>query len=198
MSIQDPILLDLPMPITTNRLTIRPLMPGDGKQLYALLEHSREEYGKWFNWIEGVSSWTDVEHTAREFYSEYILRKTFCFPFFLEDELLGVVGYNNPNWAIPSAELGYYIHLDHQGKGYIREAVTAIIQYAFKEIGFKKLSILCDEENTRSITVAESLGFELEAKSPGVTSVPNATELRMGRCYVRFDTEGLEDFGVKW
>jgi len=38
MKIKDPLLLNLPMPIYTKRLLIRPLMPGDGQQLLRLLK----------------------------------------------------------------------------------------------------------------------------------------------------------------
>jgi hypothetical protein len=43
MKIKDPLLLNLPIPIYTKRLLIRPLMPDDGQQLFTAIEETREQ-----------------------------------------------------------------------------------------------------------------------------------------------------------
>lgn len=197
MSIQNPILLDLPLPIYTNRLLIRPMMPGDGKKIYALIEESRDQFEKWFTWTSTIKSWKDCEITAREFYAGFILRKTFAFLLFKEERLIGSVSFNDPNWSIPSAAIGYYARTSEQGKGYIREAVAAITKYAFKYIGFKRLEILCSDQNSKSYRVAESLGFQLETRAKGIISIPNSEELRFARRYVRFDADNLEPYTME-
>lgn len=198
MSIQKPILLDLPMPITTKRLTIRPMMPGDGKQIFEAIEESRSELCKWFPWVNNVKHWKDSEKTAREFYANFILRKSFSFLIFCEKKFIGGCGFNDPDWSVPSASIGYWCQTSEQGKGYIREATAALILYAFQVIGFKRLTILCKEENTKSISIAETLGFFLETKAKGLLSNPNTPDLSVSRCYVRFDEKDLEKWPTYW
>lgn len=54
MSLKNPLLLDLPMRITTERLIIRPVMPGDGKQIFEAIEESRDSLSQWHDWVPSV------------------------------------------------------------------------------------------------------------------------------------------------
>lgn len=44
---QEPILLDLPIPIKTERPNIRPMMLGDGREVFKMIDESREFLQKW-------------------------------------------------------------------------------------------------------------------------------------------------------
>jgi RimJ/RimL family protein N-acetyltransferase len=186
------------MPVTTARLIIRPMKPGDGKQVFEAIDESREILSKWHDWVGSIKTWEDSECTAREFYANFILRKALSYVVFKEDKLIGVCGYNDPNWSIPSAAIGYWCRVSEQGKGYMREATAALTLYAFQEIGFKRLTILCDDENVKSAAIPEALGFTLETKAKGLIPKPGADELCLCRRYVRFDAQGLEEWNTKW
>ncbi len=186
------ILLDFPMPIKTERLIIRPVMPGDGKNLFEMIEESRNELEKWLPWTEKVKHWEDSEKTARMFYADFIIRKVFRFLILQNNRMIGGCSLHRINWEIPSADTGYYCRTSEQGKGYIREAIAALTVFGFNRLGLRRLTITCDDENLRSAHVAESLGFILESKAKGFITKPGTDELRISRCYVRFNTEGLE------
>lgn len=196
--IRNPILLDLPMPIRTQRLLIRPMMPGDGKHVFDLIEESRTLFQEWFSWEKNVHTWHDSEKTAREFYAGFITRTAFNFLIFNQNYLVGSCSFNDPDWEIPSAAVGYLARQSEQGNGYIREAVKALILYAFHHIGFKRLEILCDDANTKSAAIPEALGFSLETKAFGLVAKPGTQDLRLCRRYVRFDTKGLEWAEETW
>jgi RimJ/RimL family protein N-acetyltransferase len=197
--IKNPLLLDLPMPITTARLSIRPMMPGDGKQVFEAIDESREMLSKWHEWVAGVKTWEDSECTAREFYANFILRKSMSCVIFRGEKLIGVCGYNDePNWATPAAAIGYWCRVSEQSKGYMREATAALTLYAFQQIGFKRLAIACEDENVKSAAIPEALGFTLETKAKGLIPKPGSAELSLCRRYVRFDAQGLEEWDVKW
>lgn len=195
--IKNPLLLNLPMPITTARLTIRPMMPGDGKQVFEAIDESREILGKWNEWVAGVKTWEDSECTARKFYSNFILRKKMSCVILRDSKLIGVCSYM-PTWAIPAAAIGYWCRVSEQGKGYMREATAALTKYAFQQVGFKRLTILCEDENIKSAAIPEVLGFTLETKAKGLIPKSGTDELRLCRRYVRFDAQGLEEWAVKW
>ena|SRR3990167_8792280 len=198
MSIKNPLLLDLPMPITTPRLTIRPMMPGDGKQVFEAIDESRKILSQWYDWVAGAKTWKDGECMARQFYANFILRKDFSCVIFREEKLIGICGYHSPNWGIPSAAIGYWCRVSEQGKGYMCEAIAALTLYAFQQVGFRRLTISCDDENIKSAAIPETLGFTLETKSKGLIPKPGTKELRLCRRYVRFDAQGLEEWNVKW
>ncbi|AIF81558.1 acetyltransferase [endosymbiont of Acanthamoeba sp. UWC8] len=196
--IKEPLLINTPFPIKTERLILRPMMPGDGKILFNLVEESRDALGEWLPWVSSVKTEVDSEKNACEFYAQFILKKAFRFLIFHNDLLVGGCSLHKIDWNIPSAGIGYYCHKLHQNNGYIFEAVTALIFYGFHQLGLRRITIICDDENIKSARVAEKLGFMLESKAKGLISKPGNNELRVSRCYVRFDIKGLEKHKVAW
>lgn len=183
---KNPILLDFKLPLRTKRLILRSIMPGDGKAVQEAIEESYDSFKEWLPWCQNRPTVDSLEETARKFYADYLLKKALHFVIFHEDRLIGMCSYSF-HWEIPSADIGYWCRISSQGKGYMTEAVGAITQYAFEEIGIRRLTILCDEENAKSIAVAEKLGFQLETRARGLIAKPGSHELRVGRRYVRFD-----------
>lgn len=86
-------------------------------------------------------------------------------------EWVGRVGPWYPEgW--PEPEVGWTIMPEHWGKGYATEAGRAAIDYAFSELGWKRVIHVIIKGNERSIAVAKKLGstFICSAKGlPGVT-----------------------------
>jgi RimJ/RimL family protein N-acetyltransferase len=60
------------------------------------------------------------------------------------------------------AEIGYAIGSDYWGKGYMNEALTALIAHAFEVLDLRRLEADVDPRNTRSIRTLERLGFQRE------------------------------------
>jgi len=58
-------------------------------------------------------------------------------------------------------ELGWILHKDFWGKGYVVEAVEALLPFAIKELGAKRFVAHCDAENTASRRVMEKIGMRL-------------------------------------
>lgn len=72
----------------------------------------------------------------------------------------------------PEPEVGWTIMPDHWGKGYATEAGRAAIDYAFEELGWKRVIHVILQGNERSIAVAKKLGssfIRTEKGLPGVT-----------------------------
>lgn len=60
------------------------------------------------------------------------------------------------------AEIGYALGRAHWGKGYIQEALTALLGYAFSELNLHRIEADVDPRNERSIRTLERLGFKKE------------------------------------
>ena len=73
------------------------------------------------------------------------------------------------NWSDDrkKAELGYELHPDYQGKGYMNEAIGAVIAYAFQN-GFTTLEGYSHKDNSASTKLLLKHGFVLqeERKDP--------------------------------
>lgn len=180
-----PILMDLPMPIQTPRLLIRPIMPGDGALIFEGICESFEQFKKWLPWAQQIPTTNLCEETAREFYADFILRKAMHFVVMQDDQCVGMCSYDLIDWDVPSANIGYWCRISAQGEGIMTEAVHALVRYGFDTIKFLRLTIICHIDNIASRRVAEKSGFVLEAENFGLIASVMDDELVMGRRYAR-------------
>lgn len=58
-------------------------------------------------------------------------------------------------------ELGWILHRDYWNRGYVSEAAQAIVDFARKTLGMRRLFAQCDARNIGSYRVMEHLGFVL-------------------------------------
>ena len=79
------------------------------------------------------------------------------------DMVIGSIGFNHRH-EDDVLEIGYILHPDYWGRGYVPEAARALIDLAFKELGLHKIELSCFGYNAQSQRVAEKLGFILEAR----------------------------------
>ncbi|MFM2306435.1 MAG: hypothetical protein RLZZ367_1104 [Bacteroidota bacterium] len=61
-----------------------------------------------------------------------------------------------------SCHLGYKLDEHEQGKGYMREALQAVIDYAFNQMKLHRIEANIMPANTRSIQLVTTLGFKQE------------------------------------
>lgn len=79
-----------------------------------------------------------------------------------DDLLIGSITLFNLDFTHRRAEIGYALGRGHWGKGYMQEALTAVIAYAFEELGFHRIEADVDPRNDASIRTVERLGFQRE------------------------------------
>lgn len=61
-----------------------------------------------------------------------------------------------------SADVGYLLGRAHWRQGYMREALTALIDCAFQELGLRRLEARVEAGNTASVGLLRRLGFTRE------------------------------------
>ena len=64
-----------------------------------------------------------------------------------------------------SAEIGYELLPQYQGKGIMHEAVKKIISYAFDELNLKKISGFTHEDNKASVKLLEKNNFKRDREA---------------------------------
>ena len=78
--------------------------------------------------------------------------------------LIGFCGLFDIDSAFLSAEIGYWLDKSVEGRGIMTRAARAVLKYAFDELKLHRVELRCAATNTRSIAVAERLGFRLEGR----------------------------------
>ena len=58
--------------------------------------------------------------------------------------------------------LGYEISAVHQGRGYAKEALQAIISWGFREVQLNRIEAQVHPDNARSLALLTKLGFVQE------------------------------------
>lgn len=74
--------------------------------------------------------------------------------------LMGSVSLWNFNEAKDTAELGYGLMPEYQGKGYMQEAVKAVMDFGYQTLGLKCIEAYTEVNHVSSKKLLESLGFK--------------------------------------
>jgi len=199
-----PILMNLPMPIITPRLLIRPTQVNDGRGVNTAILESYEELHRFMDWAKTKPSIGDSEEQVRLAAANWILKKNEepWLQLFIYDkttgEFIGGTGYHHIIWEIPSVETGYWIRNSRAKQGLMTEAINAITQYAFKQLGVKRIAITCDLDNRRSQKIPEQLNYTLEATLKSNRKKPITGEISDTLVYAKYDIDNLPDLNVNW
>jgi len=77
-------------------------------------------------------------------------------------KVIGTCSFTSVDKEFKIAEIGYGILNEYWGNGYASEAVKAILEYGFCNIGFCRIFARIMKENTASVHLALSVGMECE------------------------------------
>ena len=72
--------------------------------------------------------------------------------------MLGSFGLMARKWPA-TIEIGYWVHVDHIGRGFATRASRALTNATLALDGVTTVCIRCDEANVRSAAVPRGLGF---------------------------------------
>lgn len=155
--------------LSTPRLVLRPPRTNDVGEIRRLLRQNHEHLKPWNPAPppgEDPTSITEVSKTVLRQRREWKRGSSFVFMASLRDEparFIGKVALNGVmRGAMYGAYLGYWIAADHQGKGMVPEAITAVLDFAFGAAGLHRVQAAIMPRNTRSLRVVEKLGFRRE------------------------------------
>lgn len=201
MASLDPVLIDVPMPIHTPRLLIRPKQIGDGATTSAAVAESWDELHKWMRWAEDRDAFTpeSMEIRTRHVMAKFILRESV--------ELIGVeaasgkavvwCGLHDIDWQGRQCDTGFWVRNSAQGQGFATEAGNALVRYAFRALGMRRVGLTHSGGNEASRRIAERLGFSFEGILKGANVLPGG-QYADRYCYARYDGAGLPDLLVQW
>lgn len=77
--------------------------------------------------------------------------------------LLGGINIGNIRYGVSqSAQVGYWMGAPHAGKGFMQDAIGALLSHAFGRMRLHRIEAACIPGNARSIRVLEKAGFTRE------------------------------------
>ena len=152
-------------PLLTSRLTLRVLEAGDVDDVFAY--QSREDVCRYNIGFEPRSRDEVIDAIAKqsanrrvsEQFVKLVIERRDCPGRVIGEVMLALVHIEHAE-----GEIGWTLHPDHCGQGYATEALVALIDAAFGEIGFHRLTALIDTRNQRSLAMASRLGMRPEGR----------------------------------
>ncbi len=151
-------------PIVSPRLVLTPLEPVDTSELWDAIDSSRQHLQRWLPWVP----YNDTEDASQRFaiasVSDWDSGRALRFIVrdLTSQRLIGLVGFDNCVHLHRSCELGYWLHRDACGKGYMTEAAAACLQFAFLRAGVHRVRCAAATTNYPSLAVIGRLGFHFE------------------------------------
>ncbi len=151
--------------LATERLVLRPPTEADADAVLAAVTASYPALQRWMVWARGRYGIDEARRFCADARNAFDSGRDFAALLTLADNgtVIGSAGALMCDEAVPSFEIGYWLHTGHTGRGYATEAAEALTRLAFEDGGARRVEARVDERNRRSRAVAERLGFELEA-----------------------------------
>jgi ribosomal-protein-alanine N-acetyltransferase len=185
--------------IATERLVLRLPQHGDFRSWTALRRESADFLMPWEPaWSEDHLSRRSF--TNRVYWASRSVAQGSALPLFLirrEDEtLLGAITLDNIRRGPAQAgTLGYWIGARFARQGYMKEAIRAVVHYAFTEMDLSRIEAACLPENAASRGVLEGTGFKYEGVAQSYLQINGRWRNHVLYANLRSDRRGRTDIG---
>ncbi|MEI4261066.1 GNAT family N-acetyltransferase [Roseovarius sp. D0-M9] len=139
--------------------------------------------------------------TNRVYWAQRSITGGTALPLFLirrQDEcLLGAITLDNiRRGPSQSGTLGYWIGEPHARQGYMREAIPAMVHYAFDRLDLSRIEAACLPSNTASRGLLEKSGFKYEGVAQSYLQIDGRWRTHVLYAALRSDRRGRSDAGL--
>lgn len=165
-------------PLRTDRLVLRPLEPADAPDVFAY--QRIPEVLRYLPWPRRDRA-EGYEHTAKRAAARVLAADGDFFVFAAtlpgepsvaepaeveaqpRDRVIGDVMVRVSSVTHAQLELGWVLHPDFQGRGFAREAASAVLDFVFETLRPHRVQAFLDARNAASAALCERLGMRREA-----------------------------------
>lgn len=185
--------------VETERMTLRLPIHSDFRDWSSLREESREFLAPW------EPSWS-ADHLSRKAFSNRVYWAAraesagTALPFFLirreDGRVLGAITLDNIRRGPAQAgTLGYWVGARYARQGYMREAIAAVVRYAFSVLDLSRIEAACLPENVASRGALEKSGFKYEGVAQSYLQINGRWRNHVLYSNLRSDRRGRTDIG---
>jgi RimJ/RimL family protein N-acetyltransferase len=147
--------------LTTARLVLRETADRDVDAVFAMQSDPvAMRYWSTLPMTDIAEARASVERAMGFFAARLALRWSVTRP--ADDRLIGHVSLFAFSEQSGRADIGYGLAREHWGRGYMNEALTAVVDHAFGPLGLRRLEADIDPRNAASLKALERLGFARE------------------------------------
>lgn len=149
--------------LETERLLLRQITDADADDWLAVHDHPKvmefladfEEETLAVEEVPEIIQWTKDINSKGTGYRWAITIKP-------DSTMIGSCGFHLYSRKNRCAEIGYELHHDYWSKGVMREALTKMLRFGFKDMNLHRIEATVTVGNERSASLLKRLGFSLE------------------------------------
>lgn len=139
--------------------------------------------------------------TNRVYWAQRSISGGTAVPLFLirrqDDRLLGAITLDNiRRGPSQSGTLGYWIGESHARQGYMREAIPAMVHYAYDRLDLSRIEAACLPSNAASRGLLEKCGFKYEGVAQSYLQIDGRWRTHVLYAALRHDRRGRSDAGL--
>ena len=148
-----------PFPIATSRLTLRRFRHEDLSSFVAYRSDPQ---------VAQFQDWSSIDNNEARDFLEHHKQSAFGVPgewfqiaiaLSETDVLIGDIGTVIKADDSTSAEIGFTVSRENQGKGFASEAVRAVLRVIFERTAVERIEAITDSRNVASIALLKSIGM---------------------------------------
>ncbi len=148
-----------------SEIYLNPINLNSAPYIFELVDSNRNYLRRWLPWVDNTLMIEDTSdfirfETGDDFYS-----KRLVFEIWIGKNLCGLIDVHDGDFRMKSAEIGYWLAEEFQGRGIVTAACRKLFLLLFDEYGLELIKIKCAEGNYKSQNVPKRLHFKLENKS---------------------------------
>ncbi|TSA16654.1 N-acetyltransferase [bacterium] len=143
-------------------LYLKNLELGESEELLLLVDANRPYLREWLPWLDMACNIDEMIAYVDSALRQQASGAGFQAGIWLENQIVGIIGYHHLEWANRSSCIGYWLAEQFQQRGIMRKACRSLVEYAFDEWHLNRVEIRCAVGNTKSRAIPERLGFKSE------------------------------------
>lgn len=172
----NPRLYKIDTALISTRTVVRRFREGDGSAFYELVQRNSMYLEDHFPYlVEQVRGADEGEAFVRGRLADWLRQERFAFGIWRREEadLIGFIQLHEVDWAIPRAEVSYFLDQSQAGKGVMTEVLARIVQFSFRQLRLNKLALRTLVDNYPSQRLARKVGFRREGDLRGEFAKPS-------------------------
>ena len=185
--------------LETERMTLRPPVHGDFRQWAALRDTSAAFLQQWEpTWA--ADHLTRKSFTNRVYWAQRSITNGTAVPLFMirreDSAVLGAITLDHiRRGPAQAATTGYWIGESYARQGFMREAIEAVVHYAFSTLDLSRVEAGCLPENNPSRGLLEQCGFKYEGVAQAYLLINGRWRNHVLYANLRHDRRGRTDVG---
>lgn len=185
--------------LDTERLLLRPPIHSDFRAWSALRQESAAFLKSWEP-IWASDHLTRRSFTNRVYWAQRAISNDTALPLFIirrsDETVLGAITLDHIRRGPAQAgTTGYWIGEAFARQGYMREAIAAVVHYAFTTLDLSRIEAGCLPENTPSRGLLESCGYKYEGVAQSYLQINGRWRNHVLYANLRHDRRGKTDVG---